>query len=60
MNREYVTAIKAVSTDGHAIPTTLILSGAILQDHYFDSLNKDTGLAVTETGYLNNKLALSL
>jgi hypothetical protein len=50
--------VEAVSTDSHVIPPTLVVSDAILQEHYFDFLDDKTGLGATTTGYMNDRLTV--
>ena len=56
-NREYATVIEAISATGIAIAPTVILSAKLLMHRWFDIVG-DKGIAVTETSYLNNALAI--
>jgi hypothetical protein len=56
-NREYATAIEAVSATGSTIAPVVILSAKLLLLRWFEIVG-DERIAVTETGYLNNVLAL--
>lgn len=56
-NREYATVVKAVSAAGVTVALVVILSAKLLLRRWFD-FTTDEGLAVTETGYMNNILAL--
>jgi hypothetical protein len=56
-NREYATAIEAVLATGSTIAPVVILSAKILLQRWFEIVG-DERIAVTETGYLNNVLAL--
>ena len=56
-NREYATAIEAVSATGSTIAPVVILSAKVLLQRWFEIVG-DERIAVTETGYLNNVLAL--
>ncbi|KAF3399923.1 hypothetical protein F1880_008480 [Penicillium rolfsii] len=56
-NREYATAIEAVSATGSTIAPVVILSAKILLQRWFEIVG-DARIAVTETGYLSNILAL--
>ncbi|KAJ6086156.1 hypothetical protein N7486_010669 [Penicillium sp. IBT 16267x] len=56
-NREYATVIEAVSATGSTIAPVVILSAKLLLLRWFEIVG-DERIAVTETGYLNNVLAL--
>ena len=55
-NREYVTVVEAISTDGFIIPPLIILSAQQIQYRWFHDLNQDERIAVTDTGYTNDQL----
>ncbi|KAJ5543880.1 hypothetical protein N7494_005159 [Penicillium frequentans] len=55
-NREYVTVVEAISTDGFIIPPLIILSAQQIQYRWFNDLNQDERIAVTDTGYTNDQL----
>jgi hypothetical protein len=56
-NREYATVVEAISTDGFSIPPLIILSGQQVQFRWFNELDGDNRIAVTDTGYINDLLA---
>jgi hypothetical protein len=56
-NREYATVVEAISTNGFSIPPLIILSGQQLQFRWFNDLDGDNRISVTETGYINDALA---
>jgi hypothetical protein len=56
-NCEYATAIEAVSATGSTIAPVVILSAKVLLLRWFEIVG-DERIAVTDTGYLNNVLAL--
>ena len=56
-NREYATVVEAVSVTGATVASVVILSAKLLLRRWFD-ITTDEGLDVTETGYMNNILAL--
>ena len=56
-NRESVTVVECVSTDGYACPPVIILSGKQVLLRWFDAIQEDEHLAVTDTGYINDQLA---
>ncbi|OKP10310.1 hypothetical protein PENSUB_4266 [Penicillium subrubescens] len=58
-NREYATAIEAVSATGSTIAPVVILSAKVLLLRWFEIVG-DERIAVTDTGYLNNVLALQI
>lgn len=55
-NREYVTVVEAVSTDGFSTPPLIILNARQLQNRWFEDLI-DERIAVTDSGYINDLLA---
>ena len=55
-NRESVTVIECVSTDGFVCPPVVILSGKQMMLRWFAHLT-DEHLAITESGYINDQLA---
>ena len=57
-NREYATAIEAISATGVAIALVVILSAKLLLRRWFEIITSEEAIAVTKTGYLNNALAL--
>lgn len=56
-NLEYITVIEAVSATGITIVPVVILSAKILLLRWFEVV-EDKRITVTDTGYLNNILAL--
>jgi hypothetical protein len=56
INREYVTIVEAVSTDGFSTPPLIILNACQLQNRWFEDLI-DKCIAVTDSSYINNLLA---
>jgi DDE superfamily endonuclease/Tc5 transposase-like DNA-binding protein len=56
-NRESVTVVECVSTDGFVCPPLIILSGKQVLLRWFDAIQEDEHLAVTDTGYINDQLA---
>ncbi|KAJ5543815.1 hypothetical protein N7513_003398 [Penicillium frequentans] len=55
-NREYVTVVEAVSTDGFSTPPLIILNARQLRNRWFEDLI-DERIAVTDSGYINDLLA---
>jgi hypothetical protein len=55
-NREYVTVVEAISTDGFSTPPLIILNAQQLQNRRFENLH-DECIAVTDSGYINDLLA---
>uniref|UniRef100_A0A8H7K2R3 HTH CENPB-type domain-containing protein n=1 Tax=Bionectria ochroleuca TaxID=29856 RepID=A0A8H7K2R3_BIOOC len=61
-NRESATAVKAISASGRVIPACLILSSlthCASWYHELQGLDPEARVAVAETGYSNDELALS-
>ncbi|CAG9953466.1 unnamed protein product [Clonostachys rosea f. rosea IK726] len=61
-NRETATAIEAISAGGRVIPAFLILSALTHVANWYDEiqgLDPDTRVAVVESGYSNDELALN-
>jgi hypothetical protein len=60
-NRESATAIEAISTSKQYIPAFLILSGAVHLGRWYEiqTLDPDTTLTVSLTGYSNDELSLA-
>lgn len=56
-NRESVTVLEAVSADGFACPPLIILSAKQALARWFDAIQTDEHLAITDTGYINDTLA---
>ena len=56
-NREMVTVVEAVSTDCFTVPPVIILKAKSLLYRWFDVLQGDEHLAVTENAYINDALA---
>jgi hypothetical protein len=56
-NRESVTVLEAVSADGFTCPPLIILSGRQALLRWFEGLDSDEHIAVTDTGYMNDVLA---
>jgi hypothetical protein len=57
-NRESLTLIEAVSGAGSVIPPFIIISGSQLLERYFVHLPDHYGVAMSETGYNNDKISL--
>jgi DNA-binding transcriptional MerR regulator len=57
-NRESVTVMEAVSADGFVCPPLIILSAKQIMLRWFDAIQTDEHLAVSDTGYMNDVLAL--
>jgi len=59
-NRELVTSCEAISGDGYALPPMLILPGTLHLQDWTTKTNLDDNvlLAVSDTGYSNDRLAL--
>ncbi|KAJ5436843.1 hypothetical protein N7445_007728 [Penicillium cf. griseofulvum] len=57
-NRESVTILEAVSADGFACLPLIVLSGKQALLRWFDSIKEDEYIAVTDTGYMNDSLAM--
>ena len=57
-NRDYITSVEAISAGGWSVPPFVILKGAnILHKWGKNDLPDDTILAISPTGYSNNRLA---
>ena len=57
-NRDYITSVEAISAGGRSMPPFVILKGAhILQKWASNDLPNETVLAVSPTGYSNDRLA---
>jgi hypothetical protein len=56
-NREYVTVVEAISTDGFTVPPLIIFAAKQVQYRWFEDLKDDERIAVTETGYIDDLLA---
>ena len=58
--RDLISAIEAVSADGEVLPAMLILAGIVHQEAWYreTGLEDDTLIAVSETGYNNDELAM--
>ncbi|EKV14739.1 Transposon, putative [Penicillium digitatum Pd1] len=56
-NRESVTVLEAVSADGFVCPPLIVLSARQVLLPWFDAIDSDEHLAVTDTGYINDTLA---
>lgn len=58
-NREWVTAIECVSSNGYALPPMIIFEGKVhMSSWYTDALPRDWTIAVSENGWTNNSLSL--
>jgi hypothetical protein len=58
-NRESLTAVETIGTDGSTIPPMLILKGDVLLEKYFENdLENETLLATSSSGYSNEGLAI--
>jgi DDE superfamily endonuclease/Tc5 transposase DNA-binding domain len=56
-NRDYITSIECICADGTALPSCLVLKGAIIQERFIvDQLDESTLLATSETGYSNDMI----
>ena len=56
-NRESITSVECISAGGEAIPPMVIMQGKImLEKHFNNSLNNETLIAVSESGYSNDVL----
>ncbi|KAJ5121184.1 uncharacterized protein N7515_009145 [Penicillium bovifimosum] len=56
-NRESVTVLEAVSADGFTCPPLIILSAKQALLRWFDAIQEDEHITVTDTGYFNDTLA---
>lgn len=56
-NHESVTVLEAVSADGFTCPPLIILSAKQALLRWFDTIQEDEHIAVTDTGYINDTLA---
>jgi hypothetical protein len=56
-NRESITVLEAISADGFAYPPLIILSAKQALVRWFDIIQEDKHLAITDTSYINNTLA---
>jgi hypothetical protein len=56
-NRESITVIEAVSTNGFVIPPVIIFSARQVLLRWFNHLQHDERVAVTDSGYINDQLA---
>ncbi|KAJ5516043.1 hypothetical protein N7527_007603, partial [Penicillium freii] len=56
-NRESVTVLEAISADGFVCPPLIILSAKQALLRWFDTIEEDKYLAITNTGYINDTLA---
>jgi len=58
-NRESITSVECISAGGDVIAPMIIMAGKVMLEKHFDnSLNSDTLLAVSESGYSNDVLGL--
>lgn len=55
-NRESLTVVEAVSATGYTTPPLIILSAKTILFRWFDHLD-DEAIAITESGYINDRLA---
>jgi hypothetical protein len=59
-NRDYITVVEAISGDGFTVPPMVIIAATTFREHWYPSTLHDNYLmAVSETGYSNDELALS-
>ena len=58
-NRELITMIESISAGGENIPPMVVLRGKKLQECWFDctSIDDDTAIAVSDSGFSNNELS---
>lgn len=56
-NRESITVLEAVSADGFTCPPLIILSAKQALLRWFDAIEGDEHISVTDTGYINDTLA---
>lgn len=59
-NRDFISSIECVSSDGLVIPNMIILSGKSHLEKLFlhNDLDRNVTVAVSETGYNNDELSL--
>lgn len=57
-NRDYITAVEAVSGIGNSIASMLILKGSLFMEKWYQGLEDDVLVGLSETGYINDQLAL--
>jgi hypothetical protein len=57
-NREYITVVEGINTSGWAISPIIIIAAKTIVQGWFDATGTDQniGIAVSETGYLNDEL----
>jgi len=57
-NRELITSIECICTDGTAIQPMIIMASCIMKEkHFMNDLDDDIVLAVSESGYTNDLLS---
>lgn len=56
-NRESLTIIEGVATDGFTIPPLYILTAKQLQERWTDEIEKDAMIATSDTGYNNDQIS---
>lgn len=56
-NRESLTVIEAVSTDGFVAPPMFIFNGKMHMESWFEYLQEEESIAISESGYSNDRIA---
>lgn len=58
-SRDFASSVEAISAAGESIPPFVILKGWVIQERWFDNdLDGGVLVGVSETGYMNDQLAL--
>jgi DDE superfamily endonuclease/Tc5 transposase DNA-binding domain len=60
-NRDWITAVEAISADGYAPPPLIILKGSIHQAAWYETsspLPNDYAIGLSDSGYINSELAM--
>jgi hypothetical protein len=57
-NREWVTAIEAISADGFSLPPCVIFKGQVYKEAWFDNLPKDWRIEVSKNGWTTDEISL--
>jgi hypothetical protein len=56
-NRDYVTAVEAISADGAVIKLMLILTRKVHLARFYEDLQGDIMISLSESGYTNDELS---
>jgi hypothetical protein len=57
-NREWVTVIKSINASGWSLPPMIIFSGKVHQSQWYQDINPDWVIGLSDNGWTNNELSL--